>query len=94
LNFIFNLSRRSVSIFEQKVESTSEVVRKPSLSSKIITQAKDYVGMNILNAITLYGVTVTSFNQLEPYYDQIDDNMLGEIDSEDEGEQDQKNFRL
>lgn len=50
--------------------------------------------MNILNAITLYGVTVSSFNQLEPFYDQIDDILQGDIDSEDEGEQDQKNFRL
>ena len=47
---------------------------------------KDVVGMNVLQAIVLYGVTVSSYNQVEPFYDQVEDNQIGEVDSEAEDE--------
>ena len=42
--------------------------------------------MNVLQAIVLYGVTVSSYNQVEPFYDQVEDNQIGEVDSEAEDE--------
>ena len=42
---------------------------------------KDYVGLNILNAITLYGVTISSFNQPEPLVDPPEEILS---DSEDD----------
>ena len=49
--------------------------------------------MNVLQAIVLYGVTVSSYNQVEPFYDQVEDNQIGEVDSEAEDEP-QGNYRL
>ena len=49
--------------------------------------------MNVLQAIVLYGVTVSSYNQVEPFYDQVEDNQIGEVDSEAEDEP-QGSYRL
>ena len=50
LNFIFNISRRSVAILENQLGNLQKNLEK------------DVVGMNVLQAIVLYGVTVSSYN--------------------------------
>ena len=46
---------------------------------------KDYVGLNIIYAIVLYNISISSFNQLEPFSDEIYiDGELNDLDEEDQ----------
>mmetsp|Transcript_9347 Transcript_9347/g.14137 ORF Transcript_9347/g.14137 Transcript_9347/m.14137 type:complete len:229 (+) Transcript_9347:4107-4793(+) len=88
LNFMFNLSRRSVLIFENKSDLIQkkntlaekvlpkEVLRgrpsgprvsldtraKVEDSSGIMTQHRDFANLNLLSAIVLYNIMISSFN--------------------------------
>ena len=82
INFIFNLSRRAILIFENKMDAfknregtqqleahkmpsgprASILNRKPVTHSKLMSSQKDFVGMNILMALVLYNITISSYN--------------------------------
>jgi hypothetical protein len=44
-----------------------------AVQTGLASPARDPVGMNTLLALVLYNTTISSYNQLEPYYEELDD---------------------
>jgi len=76
LNFVFNVSRRAVLVFEGKIDALrqrEESQRKPVQHSSLLGSSKDHVGMNLLLALVLYCSSISSYNQVEPFYQAIEE---------------------
>jgi hypothetical protein len=94
LNFVFNMSRRALLVYEGKVDALRQregssqqqdshehpsgpkatlESRQPAEPSRLISYQKDHAGMNVLLALVLYNCTISSYNQVEPGYADIEE---------------------
>lgn len=87
VSFIFNLSRRTLLLFEQRMDALkqteisdsqegsqeheagpriNQLNRREPQHSSLFDCSRDHSGFNLLGALTLYNVTISSYSQMEP----------------------------